>query len=69
MAWTSVKTKLPSKSDKYMVYCDSCIYVLPYSVKYKKWNVCDSFSAANADKVSIDTVTHWMPMPKPPKEE
>lgn len=71
--WISVKDRLPDRSEYYLCYVDSpqsfcCVRaILPYASKYKLFNAFDGVSANDAKKYAIN-VTHWMPLPEPPKE-
>ena len=56
--WVSVKERLPTESKNYLVYTNyGTIMVLHFYHKKKKWISGDEY------------VTHWMPLPEPPKEE
>ena len=64
--WISVKDRLPESS--YMVVCvdiNHDVYVTQYSCRYKKFNAYDT---DGGDMFALETVTHWMPLPEPPKE-
>ena len=64
--WVSVKDRLPEESGYYLVFADiGRSEVLSYSKKYKAFNAFDdSYSESN-----VIPVTHWMPLPNPPKGE
>ena len=65
--WVSVKDRLPESSG--MVICFDMahiFYVVNYSVKHKKFNAYD---IVDGDFYALETVTRWMPLPEPPKEE
>lgn len=65
--WISADERLPEKSGEYV--CLTRIktrLVLDYSAKHKKFNARDSLSEQLADSYSIN-VTHWQPLPEPPK--
>jgi hypothetical protein len=59
--WISVKDRLPDESGEYLAYCGECdgICVLYFEIlKTKsKW------------RTNWKEVTHWMPLPQPPKGE
>ena len=64
--WISVKDRLPEKDDTYLVYIvannvpkDKGITTLRYTNLSKRFIYED---------VYLFTVTHWMPLPEPPKE-
>ena len=64
--WISVDDRLPEESGYYLVFEDiGRSEVLSYSKKYQAFNAYDdSYSESN-----VIPVTHWMPMPNPPKGE
>ena len=64
--WISVDDKLPEKSGYYLVFADNGRReVLSYSKKYQAFN---AFDDAYSEEYVIP-VTHWTPMPNPPKGE
>ena len=64
--WVSVKDRLPEESGYYLVFADNGRReVLSYSKKYQAFN---AFDDAYSEEYVIP-VTHWMPMPNPPKGE
>ena len=56
--WIPVTEQCPEKSGDYLVF-DDCrnLYVNDWHCLLKKWQYDDS------------RITHWMPLPEPPKEE
>lgn len=63
--WIPVTERLPEKSGDYLGYCgDGYIGILPYSTQYKLFNTFDGCGTKHAM-----AVTHWMPLPEPPKGE
>lgn len=65
--WTSVRERLPEESGMYLVFTyRGNRAVLDYSERHKIFNSFDSFSTEEANEVAI-AVTHWMPLPEPPK--
>ena len=63
--WIPVTERLPEKSDYYLAFTDTDVVgVLPFSVQYGLFNAYDG----NGKEHYID-VTHWMPLPQPPKGE
>lgn len=70
MNWISVKDRLPSKYSYYLTENRNEKYVsrfagyriLRFYPKDKKW------SDGSFD-LNFDEVTHWMPLPEPPKDE
>ena len=65
MEWISVKDKLPKETGRYWCHVKE---VNDLGESSYQWNVCyneweKAFHPDNNDKV-----THWMPLPEPPKE-
>lgn len=63
--WISVKERLPEKTGYYLIACDrpyigkkDGINISFYQHKVKNWKTTNNLH-----------VTHWMPLPEPPKEE
>lgn len=64
--WGSVKDRLPEKSGEYYVIKrNGGQDVLAYSARHKAFNAYDIFDRPMHEI----KVTHWMPLPEPPKEE
>lgn len=63
-SWISVKDRLPEDDATYLVYGRNG-YGIVFAVYYGdgEWLTCDDLT--NITRF----VTHWMPLPKPPKEE
>lgn len=62
--WISVDDKLPPNADRVLVATsDNSLLLLACYGSFGKpaWHAPPSYEAFN-------TVTHWMPLPKPPKE-
>ena len=63
--WISVKDRLPEAWKQVLIYsrhdfCESAVYIgVP-----GKWRV-----TWNHEMLEADSVTHWMPLPQPPKGE
>ena len=63
--WISVKDRLPEPWKQVLIYsrydfCEVALYIgIP-----GKWRV-----TWNHDMLDADSVTHWMPLPEPPKGE
>ena len=59
--WISVKDRLPKKSGEYLAYCGEydgiCVLYLEVLKTKSKW------------RTKWKEVTHWMPIPQPPKGE
>lgn len=70
MEWISVKDRLPDKACYCFVYDD-----LPRAEYYAKYNKKDGFYYFENEegdyvpyKETNAKVTHWMPLPEPPKD-
>lgn len=64
--WISVKDRLPEKSGYYLVFADiGRREVLSYSKKYQAFNAFDDVYSEEY----VIPVSHWMPIPNPPKGE
>ena len=62
--WISVEDRLPEKSCECLVATNiGGIYQVNYSHRYKAFNALDTDEA----KYAMRSVTHWMPLPEPPK--
>jgi len=64
--WISVKDRLPENDDNYLILFEYGRYrfnerVIVGFYSNNKW--CVSGHSNN-----LDTVTHWMPLPEPPKD-
>ena len=70
--WISVKKKLPDVDGLYLVYgmTDAMRELLPNCVPI--W-LCDYYKEHGfysfTEKMRFDYITHWMPLPEPPKED
>ena len=61
--WISVKDRLPEKkNESYLCCVDSCLFPGSQYISIRAF--CD-----DGKWETNGTVTHWMPMPEPPKEE
>jgi len=59
MKWISVKDRLPDKDCEVLVYMGiNC---------YRYMELITHYSDCHLTR--HDTITHWMPLPKPPKKE
>lgn len=69
--WNDAKSNPPQKSGNYLVWieCEKGTWVEDddYDVEEAEW-MHDSYRKGYSE-VSTDFVTHWMPLPEPPKEE
>lgn len=61
--WIPVKERLPDVRDSVLSLTGDCdIYVCDYIPSVKQ------FWTIPGDELHIDDITHWMPLPEPPKE-
>ena len=63
--WISVNDKLPKEYVRVLISCDEGICTGKLS--YGRWQ-CDPIGSYASDGCVFD-VTHWMPLPNPPKEK
>lgn len=66
--WRRVEEEMPKDYGDYLGYADGEVMFLlfnPDTTDKWKWSACD---AEGSFDVSVDEVTHWMPLPEPPKE-
>lgn len=61
--WISVNEKLPDKSGQYLTFHGCYTGIVDYSVEKKGWNI----TYCEDRETEIKNVTHWMPLPEPPK--
>lgn len=67
--WIPVEERLPEESGFYFAYSSKGNrLILPYSAIHKAFNAIDSHSKEKVEWSRIE-VTHWMPLPEPPKGE
>jgi hypothetical protein len=81
MKWTKVEDALPENDETVLVYAywpyeigninpisarEYEMRFATYSTKTQRWNV---FDYGDYDYKIPDCVTHWMPLPEPPKNE
>ena len=67
--WISVKDRLPEADGVFLTYyAGGAFQVLPYSAKYKLFNAYSHFPEMTARLTGMKNVTHWMPLPEPPKD-
>lgn len=78
MDWISTKDRLPKEGDGILLFIDKEVYVGYRIDGEKHWHIPNlnwvtistghCFECGNADEISDDKVTHWMPLPKPPEK-
>lgn len=62
MEWISVKNRLPKDGEFVLTYKNGIVDVQMYEKNRNGWIQGNWFW-------SMATVTHWMPLPEPPKED
>lgn len=62
--WISVKDRLPEDNTDVLVYHGSLISIYSY-MGHNEWEDDYGYFSRTDD----DGITHWMPLPEPPKEE
>ena len=74
--WISVEERLPEKSRRYLCFCNGYIGVRGFALNLKKIDEYDFYCADYSgwydydneyDYFEVTRVTHWMPLPEPPK--
>ena len=60
MEWISVKDRLPEKEEVHYLIYDGYEIVM---------GMIDNGKLITLEFIEIDDATHWMPLPKPPKED
>lgn len=64
--WISVKDRLPGNFETVLALRkDGAMFV----GRYTPWQHWEIWTARKSTKVITITVTHWMPLPEPPREE
>lgn len=61
--WISVKDKLPETEGEVLAVLFGRVYMVWYLAAKKQFETPNGFVWDNK------TVTHWMPLPEPPKED
>lgn len=60
--WISVKDRLPQEEGEVLVALHGTVHLAWYFSATKQWQT------PSGTVCGTDDVTHWMPLPKPPKE-
>ncbi len=68
MEWISIKEAYPVEDDSTVLVINSKVQMLPIKAYYcAEWN--EFMSLENGDGTNHPlSITHWMPLPDPPKE-
>lgn len=74
--WISVKDRLPILDDYYLTYVidNGCSYSQRVQMFYKNKRTLrgiyqDQYTHWEMTEIDDNIVTHWMPLPEPPREE
>lgn len=67
--WISVEDELPEDVLVLVVTRKGFVTVGEYDAKNNQWIALDPYLLGCIDSVIYPTVTHWQPLPAPPKEE
>ncbi|MGB2063581.1 MAG: DUF551 domain-containing protein [Marinomonas gallaica] len=71
--WISVEDKLPEVRVNVLIYEKyTSVPVVAYRTEYGDWCASTEAYDTNGDAIVVDNliqedITHWMPLPKPPK--
>ena len=62
--WINVKDRLPKDFETVLAFCkDGCMFV----GRHTSWNRWEIWTAMKSTKTMTKTVSHWKPLPEPPK--
>lgn len=71
MKWISVKDRLPKKNVEVFIACKDAYNGIAIKRAYLSYDVFEQHISGNGTTiyVNVEGVTHWMPLPQPPKED
>ena len=61
--WISVEDRLPEDNDEVLTFSLGEVFVTRY------WKLTSQWLASDARATHLAKVTHWMPLPEPPKDQ
>jgi len=65
--WISVEDELPERDEDVLILTpQNLVHIAAY--KYRNWQTKVHVFASGIDGYSWNNVTHWMPLPAPPKK-
>lgn len=64
--WISVTKRVPEIDEEVMVCCHNKLY---YLCEYSGMGVYHAYDELEEKWYKVERVTHWMPLPEPPKED
>jgi len=67
--WISVEDRLPEKGEHVFCYCREDYEQRGYHVKTTHWDGEGDTHEFKSVYERYISVTHWMPLPKPPEEQ
>lgn len=67
--WISVKDRYPSRPMDVLVYVDLVMVFMGRYSQVSGWGLYDCNEGLVFGSKLKDRVTHWMPLPNPPKQE
>ena len=62
--WISVDERLPDEDGEYLTWNGLIYFLIWFNASLGLWNVSEDGDTSSA----ISGVTHWMPLPEPPKK-
>lgn len=65
--WISVKDKLPEDKNKLLIFESDNIEIGRYNPSKKRFELFELDYFGGMDWCKDEYVTHWMPLPEPPK--
>ena len=64
--WISVKERLPKNGEIVLVYAKECGCIV--AEWRRKWSEWENWNSQEEHRLQFEEVSHWMPLPEPPKE-
>lgn len=65
--WTPTAERLPEDGEIVLVYAKDEEHVV--ARWHKKWKEWENWNSQESHILRFEEVTHWMPLPEPPKED
>lgn len=67
--WISTKEKMPESGDIVLIIIHGkYVYFARHSKRYRTWYQINYDHCGNVIEIDENCVTHWQPLPEPPKE-
>lgn len=67
--WISVKDRLPDEHIRVLVVNDDAKFMVAERAEDDWWYQYIAYDVDRWDALEQGVITHWMPLPEPPKEE